>query len=79
MSDACAVIIDCLIEQRHSRGMTQAELSKAAGIAQPALARFESKRAMPQLDTLLKIASALGCSLKVVPASQAGPRTCSFV
>lgn len=69
MSDACSVIIDRLIEQRHSRGMTQAALSKAAGIAQPALARLESKKATPQLDTLLKVAAALDCSLEVVPSS----------
>ena len=68
MSEDCATIIDLLIERRHQQGMTQTELAKAACLTQPVIARLESKRAMPQLDTLLKVASALGCELALVPA-----------
>ena len=67
MPENCAVIIDRLIEQRHHRGMTQKDLAKAANLTQPVIARLESKKAMPQLDTLLKVAAALGCNLEVVP------------
>lgn len=67
MPDNCANIIDLLIEQRHNQGMTQKDLAKAAGLTQSVIARLESKKAMPQLDTLLKVASALGCSLEIVP------------
>ena len=70
MSENCANIIDLLIEQRHNRGMTQKELAQAACLTQSVIARLESKKAMPQLDTLLKVAAALGCDLAVVPASR---------
>ncbi|MCI5955463.1 MAG: helix-turn-helix transcriptional regulator [Clostridiales bacterium] len=50
--------------------MTQKELAKASCLTQPVIARLESKKTTPQLDTLLKVASALGCSIKVVPSGR---------
>lgn len=70
LPDMCIAIIDKLIELRKEKGLTQRELAKAANLTQPAIARLESKAATPQLDTLLKVASALGCSLEVVPDSK---------
>lgn len=46
--------------------MTQKELAEAASLTQSVIARLESKRAIPQLDTLMKVAEALGCDLKLV-------------
>ena len=70
LPDNCIAIIDELIELRKAKGLTQRELAKAAKLAQPAIARLESKKVMPQLDTLLKVAATLGCDLAVVPASK---------
>lgn len=70
MSENCSAVIDSLIAQRHIRGMTQKELAEAACLTQSVIARLESKKAMPQLDTLLKVASALGCYIAVVPAQR---------
>ena len=70
MPENFANIIDLLIEQRHNQGMTQKELAQAACLTQSVIARLESKKATPQLDTLLKVAAALGCDLAVVPASR---------
>lgn len=70
MPESCALIIDSLIEQRRSKGMTQKELAKASNLTQSVIARLESKKATPQLDTLLKVASALGCDIAVVPANK---------
>ena len=67
MPENCANIIDMLIEQRHSQGMTQKDLAKATGFTQSVIARFESKKTIPQLDTLLRVAEALDCNLEVVP------------
>lgn len=69
MPEDCSTIIDKLIEQRHSQGMTQKELATAASLTQPVIARLESKKTTPQLDTLLKIANALGCELMIVPTT----------
>ncbi len=68
MPEKCSHIIDTLIEQRRSQGMTQKELAQAASLTQSVIARLESKKATPQLDTLLKVADALGCELEIVPA-----------
>lgn len=52
--------------------MTQTDLANATNLTQSVIARFESKKATPQLNTLLKIVSALGCNLEVVPDDQSG-------
>lgn len=66
MSDSCNNIIDTLIARRKSIGMTQTDLANATNLTQSVIARFESKKATPQLDTLLKITLALGCNIEVV-------------
>ncbi len=67
MPEKCSVIIDTLIEQRRSQGLTQKELAQAACLTQSVIARLESKKATPQLDTLIKVADALGCDLAIIP------------
>ena len=63
------VIIDQLIQLRKAKGLTQKELAAAANLAQPAIARMESKSAVPQLDTFVKVAGALGYSIELVQQS----------
>lgn len=70
MPENCTAIIDRLIEERRSKGMTQQELANAASLTQSVIARLESKKATPQLDTLLKVAAALDCGLEVVPVAK---------
>lgn len=70
MPESCASIIDRLIEERRNKGMTQSDLARATHFTQSVIARFESKKAIPQLDTLLKITAALDCSLEIVPVSK---------
>lgn len=70
MPEKCSAIIDCLVNQRRRNGMTQKELAKASGLTQSVIARFESKKITPQLDTLLKVASALGCDISVVSSNK---------
>lgn len=69
MPKNCSTIIDILIEQRHSKGMTQKELAEAACLTQSVIARLENKKAVPQLDTLLKVAAALGCDVAIIPSN----------
>lgn len=63
-------IIDNLIILRKNKGLSQKDLAKAANLAQPAIARMESKRAVPQLDTLIKVSEALGYTVKLVPLNE---------
>ncbi len=52
-----------LIEIRLERHLTQQQLAKRVGIGQPALARIESGKGNPGLNTLLAIAKALNVNL----------------
>lgn len=58
-------------EQRHARRLSQRELAELCGTTQSAIARVERGVRPPRLDTLLRIASALDCELRV----QLRPRT----
>lgn len=66
MPDQCEKIINDLIVRRTELGWTQKDLAQAAKLTQSAVARMESKKAVPQLDTLIKVLSALGCKLEIV-------------
>lgn len=68
--DKYIIAIDELIKLRKSRGFTQKELAKAANLTQSAIARLESKTAIPQLDTFLKVAAALNYEFKLVPITK---------
>ncbi len=46
--------------------MTQKDLAKAANLTQSVIARLESKKAVPQLDTLIKVTTALDCDLTII-------------
>lgn len=58
-------------EQRQARRLSQRELAELCGTTQSAIARVERGVRPPRLDTLLRIASALDCELRV----QLRPRT----
>lgn len=70
MPENCTALIDQLIAERHRQGKTQQQLAREAQLTQSAIARLERKKAAPQLDTLMKVAAALGCDLTIVPASK---------
>lgn len=68
MTDDCTKIIDLLIEQRYKQGMTQQGLAKMTNLTQSVIARLENKKATPQLDTLIKVATALNCEIVIIPS-----------
>lgn len=70
MPENCTALIDQLIAERHRQGKTQQQLARDAQLTQSAIARLERKKAAPQLDTLMKVAAALGCDLAIVPTSK---------
>ncbi len=49
--------------RREIAGMTQSELAEMAGLEKTAIYRAETGRVYPRVDTCLRIAAALGCSL----------------
>ena len=60
-----ASIIGAMIEQRKTLGISQRELAAICGIPQSSVARIESFKTTPNLDTLLKIFQPLGLRLSV--------------
>jgi transcriptional regulator with XRE-family HTH domain len=57
---------------RVERGLTQTELARRAGTSQSAVARIEAGHTSPTVDTLTRIAAALGMTLALEPS---GPDT----
>ncbi len=60
-----AQIAEQVTQQRHARGLSQAELAELCGTTQSAIARLESGGRPPRIDTLLRVANALDCNLAV--------------
>src|SRR6267378_5076379 len=48
---------------REDLGLTQAELAKLAGVSQPAIAQLESPDSNPTIDTLNRVARAMGVEI----------------
>jgi len=60
-------LIGKMIEAREEKGLTQRELAEISGIKQPAIARIESLKTTPQIDTLFKVLYPLGYTIEIVP------------
>jgi transcriptional regulator with XRE-family HTH domain len=54
---------------RDDLGLTQAELAKLAGVSQPAIAQFESPDSNPTIDTLNRVAGAMGAQIDFHPSA----------
>lgn len=80
--DACPTPLGHQIRRiREERGWTLATLARRAGTSAPALHRYENGWDRFQVDTLRRVAGALGARLDVrlVPAERARPRSAPTV
>ena len=64
--EVLADIVSHMIERRQEIGLSQRDLAEKCGIKQSAIARLETMRAVPQLDTLSKLLKPLGLKLTVI-------------
>ncbi|MBO6088969.1 MAG: helix-turn-helix transcriptional regulator [Lachnospiraceae bacterium] len=71
-SEAEAAIISALIRQRAALGLSQRDLASLCNIPQSSVARIESNKITPRLDTILKLLNEMGLTLSVtkMPASK---------
>ena len=60
-------LIGKMIEAREEKRLSQRELAEISGVKQPAIARLESLKTTPQIDTLFKILHPLGYTIEIVP------------
>jgi len=58
-------LANLLIQLRNEAGLSQEELAKKIGTTQSAIARMESGKVVPRLESLAKIASACGKKLEI--------------
>ena len=65
-----AQLIADIIDQRLKMGLSQQELAEKCGVKQSAIARLESMKATPQLDTLSKIVKPLGLKIQLIPVQE---------
>ena len=56
-------IIASISDARVASGLTQRQVAKMSGVKRSSIARMESLRTMPKLDTVVKVARCLGLSV----------------
>ena len=61
-------IVSAMVVQRHTLGLSQRDLAEICGLPQSSVARIESFKTTPNLDTLLKIMNALKLKIIITPA-----------
>ena len=67
-------LIGKMIEAREEKGLSQRELAEVSGVKQPAIARLETLKVTPQIDTLFKVLYPLGYTIEIVPLEQTGTK-----
>jgi DNA-binding phage protein len=60
-----AHMVSDIVRRRKMLGLTQDEVAKKAGLTQAQVARLENSSQIPRVDTLLKVAIALGLRIKL--------------
>lgn len=69
-SDLRVALMAELVEARQERGISQKKLEELSGVSQPVIARMETGKTIPQLDTVLKVLASLGKTLAIVPIEE---------
>ena len=64
-SDLRVALIGEIISARNEKGISQRKLGEMSGVKQPVIARMENGKTVPNLDTVLKVLTALGKTLYI--------------
>lgn len=64
-TEELAAIVSAIIEKRNSMGLSQRDLADLCGIPQSSVARIETYKTTPNLNTLIKMMAPLGLKLVV--------------
>ena len=70
-SNLRVALIGEMIKAREGKGLTQRDMEKLSGVAQPVIARMEKGKTSPSIDTVLKFLVPLGMTLKIEPIAEA--------
>ncbi|MBQ9879718.1 MAG: helix-turn-helix transcriptional regulator [Clostridia bacterium] len=63
--EGLAAIVSSIIEKRNAMGLSQRDLAELCGMPQSSVARIETYKTTPNVDTLIKIMQPLGLKLTV--------------
>lgn len=63
--EGIADIVGTIVSKRNEMGISQRELAHKTGLSQSTIARIESFKITPNLDTLLILFKSLGLKLKI--------------
>lgn len=72
-----AELVGKIVSRREQLGLTQKQLADLVAMKQPALARIERGTVIPRLDTVLKLAKALGMKFTFTDEQAASVAVCS--
>lgn len=59
-------IVAKMVYIRNHKNISQRELASLSGVAQPVIARIESNKVSPKLDTIIKLTNALDVKLDII-------------
>jgi len=65
-----ARMVSDIVKRRKMHGLTQAEVANKAGLSQAQVARLENSSQIPRVDTLIKVAIALGMNIVLNEADE---------
>ena len=71
---ALSQIVGTMIERRHELDLSQRDLAELCGIPHSSVARIESGKSTPNLNTLLKIFDQLGLTFRIGRTTVAGAK-----
>jgi transcriptional regulator with XRE-family HTH domain len=60
-----ARMVSDIVRRRKMLGLTQVEVAQKAGLSQAQVARLENSSQIPRVDTLIKVAIALGMNINL--------------
>lgn len=63
--EALALIVSAIIDKRKEMGLSQRDLAELCGIPQSSVARIETFKTTPNIETLIRILQPLGLKLTV--------------
>ena len=72
--EALSQIVGTMIERRHELALSQRDLAELCGIPHSSVARIESGKSTPNLNTLLKIFDQLGLAFRISKVTAAGAK-----
>lgn len=66
-AETLASFVTSIIQRRNELGISQRELASLAGLPQSSIARLETMKTVPNIETVIKVVKPLGLQLTLTP------------